>query len=82
MDRGKVNWMDGWMDGQMRGWMDERAAKWMDGWMDESVGGWIDGRIDGMNGVCMHGRSATWMAEKRNDGVCVCACVRVNSWTC
>jgi hypothetical protein len=48
--------MDGWIDGCLIGWMDERKDRWkvgyMDecvdgrldvGWMDELIGGWMDG---------------------------------------
>ena len=35
--------MDGWMDGQVNGQMDEWLAGWMDGWVDGQMNRWMDG---------------------------------------
>lgn len=32
-------WMDGWVGGEMSGWIDERVDRWMDGWVFGRMGG-------------------------------------------
>lgn len=50
---------DGWVDGRMAGWKDDR---WLDGWMIDGwilMDGWMERWIDGWMGSWMDG----WMLD-------------------
>ena len=51
--------MDGWVGGQLFGWIDGNI-KWMGGWVVNWLGGQLVGWIDGYNGW-MDGWSVGWV---------------------
>ena len=49
----KLEWMDGWTDGQMNWQTEEQIGGWMDGQMNGQTGRWTDEGMDGGRGEQM-----------------------------